>query len=71
MLHSRSARFYLERRGLAATRRLPAARYVMGANPVHRYPLAPPYPAPETAAGENGDPVPDTGVTPPWPPPQG
>lgn len=64
---SRSAKFYQERRQPAfqKTMRDPGFQINLAANLVHHIKLDPPFPAPNFC--NNGNPVPDTGLTQVWP----
>lgn len=59
---------YLERSGLAAPTRAPAARLDLAANPLEAYPMAPPLPQPDVVRPAARPADPDAAATNPWPP---
>lgn len=65
---SRSSRLFRERAGLAKTVRGPLPRHDSELNPLHRYPLKAPLPAPEFLEETQGNPPPDRDITTEWPP---
>ena len=70
MATSRSARAFLERKGLVQTRRYPVPRLAPYKMLVHSIPLETPLPSPSLQVDAEGDPPPDRGNLAPWPPPQ-
>lgn len=64
---SRDPSFYQERRGLIPTRRLPAPRLDLGANPINSLPMSPPQPPPEVLLPYRRPASPDSGEIAPWP----
>jgi hypothetical protein len=67
MIVSRSAKKYLERRGIFDTHRKPMSTASLNSLRVRDYPLEPPFPIPELRQYTQGDPVPDRGVSKEWP----
>jgi len=63
----RSSAAYLARSGLAPTPHAPATKFVPGDHPIHRYPVAPPYPLAQFLYATQGSPPPDRGKTTAWP----
>lgn len=65
---SRSARLYLERKGLEPTHRRPMSVVASQNLLVRDYPVTAPLPWPHYLGETQGDPVPDRGTTTEWPP---
>jgi hypothetical protein len=64
---SRGSVWYLERAGLADTRRGPGGRLAPGLNLARAVPVAPPLPRPVYLLPEQGEPPPDRGLSDVWP----
>lgn len=63
---SQASIFYLERRGLVETRRAPTPKVDLARNHIHTVDFAMAELPPGFRTAENGNPVPDRGITQPW-----